>query len=110
MGNSSSRVGLMSEPPKKHGFFSIMKSKSNKNQDFKRDFCQNKKQPHVWSGSSNERTKKSEARNTHASKCEEKFRTRFDPRITARYFLYYTVKSSNFVPEPNHMTIAFEQS
>lgn len=43
MGNSSSKVGLMSEPPKKHRYFSFMKTKSNKNKDFDKEFCKYKK-------------------------------------------------------------------
>lgn len=85
MGNSSSKVGLMSEPPKKYGYFSFMRGQSKKNKDFNQEFYKYKKQPHLWTGCSNERSNNSETRNRDTNKCEEKFRTRFDPRITARY-------------------------
>lgn len=93
MGISSSKVDLMSEPPSKHGFFSFMKGKCSKTKDFDNKFCKhNTLWPHLWSGCGNEKRDNSETRNRHANKCEEKFRTRFDPRITARYCLYHSVE------------------
>ncbi|GAA6106663.1 serine/threonine-protein kinase H1-like [Tachysurus ichikawai] len=96
MGLSSSKVGLISEPPKKHGYFSFMKVKSNKNKEFFNESCENKKQLHLWSECSSERSNKSETRNRHANKCEEKFRTRFDPRITARYDIKALIGRGSF--------------
>ncbi|XP_034165388.2 serine/threonine-protein kinase H1 homolog [Pangasianodon hypophthalmus] len=96
MGNSSSKVGLMSEPPTKRGYFRFMKVKSNKNKDFDKEFCKYQKQSHLRSGCSNERSKKPETRNKNTNKCEEKFRTRFDPRITARYDIKALIGRGSF--------------
>ncbi|KAK3529546.1 hypothetical protein QTP70_032061 [Hemibagrus guttatus] len=96
MGNSSRKVGFISEPPKKHGYFSFMKVKSNKNKEFDNEFCKTKKQLHLWNGCSNERSNMSETRNRHANKCEEKFRTRFDHRITARYDIKALIGRGSF--------------
>ncbi|XP_058262339.1 serine/threonine-protein kinase H1 homolog [Hemibagrus wyckioides] len=96
MGNSSSKVGFISEPPKKHAYFSFMKVKSNKNKEFGNEFCKTKKQLHLWSERSNERSNMSETRNRHGNKCEEKFRTRFDPRITARYDIKALIGRGSF--------------
>ncbi|XP_053368088.1 serine/threonine-protein kinase H1 homolog [Clarias gariepinus] len=97
MGNSSSKVGLMSEPPMKHGYFSFMKVKSNKNKNFDKDLCKDKKQSHLWSGCSNERRNNcTDSRNRHANKCEVTFRTRFDPRITARYEIKALIGRGSF--------------
>ncbi|XP_060794857.1 serine/threonine-protein kinase H1 homolog [Neoarius graeffei] len=73
-----------------------MKVKSNKNKDFDKEFCKYKRQPHLWSGSSNKRSDNPETRTRHANKCEETFRTRFDPRITARYDIKALIGRGSF--------------
>ncbi|XP_046709866.1 serine/threonine-protein kinase H1 homolog [Silurus meridionalis] len=96
MGSSSSKVGLMSEPPKKSEYFSFMKIKSPKNEDCDKDLLKHKKQPCLWIGGRNEQTGNFKSGNRHQNICKEKFRTRFDPRITARYDIKALIGRGSF--------------
>uniref|UniRef100_A0A3B4DM08 non-specific serine/threonine protein kinase n=1 Tax=Pygocentrus nattereri TaxID=42514 RepID=A0A3B4DM08_PYGNA len=87
MGSSACKVGLLPEPSSKTGHFSFMKSvmSYNKNKDFDEDL-KSPIQGFVSDGS----------RIRQANKAETKFRTKFDPRVTARYDIKALIGRGSF--------------
>ncbi|XP_007259741.3 serine/threonine-protein kinase H1 [Astyanax mexicanus] len=99
MGSSTSKVGLLPEPPAKRGYFSgFMKSvvSFNKNKDFEEDQSKPRRAPHLWSRTQGHVSDGAAARNRQANKAEVKFRTTFDPRVTARYDIKALIGRGSF--------------
>ncbi|XP_036427722.1 serine/threonine-protein kinase H1 [Colossoma macropomum] len=98
MGSSASKVGLLSEPSSKTGHFSFMKSvmSYNKNKDFDEDLKKQKRAPHPWSPTQGPVNDGAASRIRQTNKAEMKFRTKFDPRVTARYDIKALIGQGSF--------------
>lgn len=94
MGSSASKVGLLSDPSPKSGYFSFMKSmvSYNKNKDLDEDLDKNKRAPHLWNRTQDPAPDEAAPRNRQANRTEVKFRTKFDPRVTARYNIHSPIR------------------
>ncbi|KAI4891750.1 hypothetical protein NFI96_030068 [Prochilodus magdalenae] len=98
MGSSASKVGLLPEPSSKGGYFSFMKSvvSYNKNKDFDEDLKKQKRAAHLWSRTQGPVSDGDATRTRQVNKAEVKFRTKFDPRVTARYDIKALIGRGSF--------------
>ncbi|XP_066519187.1 serine/threonine-protein kinase H1 [Hoplias malabaricus] len=97
MGTSSSKVGLLPEAPSKNSYFSFMKSFMDlKKRDIDEDLKKQKRAPYLWSTSQGPVSDGGASRKRQANKAEVKFRTKFDPRVTARYDIKALIGRGSF--------------